>query len=67
MVTAQLDHLLNKLVICEDSEAGECQSLGDIETGSVGFLRCSRESERLGMITPVRFGWNSCERKELQQ
>lgn len=51
-------YLLSKFVICEDSEAGKCQDLGDVKTGDMGFLGSCREGERLGMITPVRFGRN---------
>lgn len=67
MVPTQIHHLLDELVICEDSEAGERQGLGDIETGSMGFSGSCRESERLGMVTPIRFDWNSYEWKELEQ
>ena len=54
----RIHHLLDELVIYQDPEAGECQSLGDIETGGMSLFGSGRESERLGMITPVRFGWN---------
>lgn len=61
-----LYNLLNELVIHEDLKAGECQGLGDIETGDVSLLGSSRESELLGVITPVSFSWDCCWRKELR-
>jgi hypothetical protein len=34
------DYLLSEFVVCEESETGERQDLGDVETGDMGFLGC---------------------------
>ena len=55
MATVELSYLLSEIVVCEDSYAGKCQSLGDVEAGGVSILGSGRKRKRMGMITPVRF------------
>lgn len=55
----ETNYLLKEFLICQDSETGERQDLGDVETGGMGFLGSGREGERMGMVTPIRFDGNS--------